>query len=264
MHANARRLLSAFLVLAFATIACFIDFSPPPASSPIELTITAYEETRSYVSGLQTKAADLNARATQIYAEGTALAAKYGTVSPTETAIDTPSPTAGAALIPATGAPVLVNPGFEDGIVGWTDINSNCGSKSDADNSEAHSGSQSRKLYLRFCGSYIFQRASGTLPSGSSLTLKAWVKMPSAGDAANKWFRLGLMIGGAGGQTANVYVDQYNPLPNWTQLTVGPLVAGFPVAWVEVIAQSDRGGGADQAYDKPLWVDDFSLETKTP
>jgi hypothetical protein len=41
---------------------------------------------------------------------------------------------------------------------------------------------------LRKCGSYLSQRASGSLPTDSPLTFKAWVKMAFAEDKANKYF----------------------------------------------------------------------------
>jgi hypothetical protein len=262
MRSNIIRLLSAVVVFTFAILACGGGSSGPP-SGP-EAARERESETAFYLPFAQTeavqatqKAASLNITATEIYAQGTALAARYTAEASSTTPVPVP--------IPVSGAPALVNPGFEDGILGWTDVNSTCGSKSDADNGEAHSGAQSRKLYLRFCGSVIYQRASGSLPQGSSATLKAWVKMPFPGDQANKWFRLSLILGGAdSSQTAQAFVDQFDALPDWTQLTVGPLVADFPVTWIEVMAQSDKGGGADQAYDKPVWVDDFELVTQTP
>jgi len=261
---NSRLLWSGVLALVFAILACtFPGYFPlitGAAATEYALTSAAqeifYNQTAAVVQALNAtqQAANLNTTATQIYAEGTSLAARYATI----TATTTPNPTS------VTAGPVLVNPGFEDGIDGWTDINSTCNSRSDADNTEAHSGTQSRKLYLRYCGSYITQHVIGSLPTGSSLTLKAWVKMPFAGDKANKYFTLNLVLGSASGQTSKVSLDQFDAISDWTQLTVGPVVATFPVAWVEVIAETDKGGGNNTGYDKPVWVDDFELVTQAP
>ena len=255
MKTNVRRLLLAVLFLAFAGLACNIPNMNPNLSddelTKAALTNAAYgpQDTQTSQALETSQAANLNATATEIYARGTALAASY--LTPTIT--DTPLP----------AGPVLVNPGFEAGIDGWTDINSNCGSKSDADSTEAHSGTQSRKLYLRYCGSYISQTVHDSLPAGSSLTLKVWAKMPAAGDQANKVFTLSLVISSASGQTSKATIDVVNAMPDWTQLTVGPLVADFPVSSVEVIAETDKGGGDFNGYDRPVWIDDFELVSQT-
>lgn len=161
--------------------------------------------------------------------------------------------------------PELINPGFEDGILGWAEdpVQFEWGGESVAETGVAHTGGQSRKLWLRWGGSNIGQRVLVELPAESQVSLTAWVMMPFPGEKTNKWFTLTLVTGAADGQQDMLFVDQMNALPNWTQLSVGPLITRFPVNWIEVRAQTNKGDGSNRGYNKPVWVDDFELSIQT-
>ncbi|MEW5859994.1 MAG: hypothetical protein AB1861_21840 [Cyanobacteriota bacterium] len=187
------------------------------------------------------------------------------TATHTPVATSTATPTLAPTLTPRTLA-ALVNPGFESGFVGWSEdpATFQYGGESVAESGEAYSGQQSRKLFLRWGGSHIIQRIETDLPAGSHISLSAWVKMPSPGEQSNKWFTLELVAGGADGGSQSLFVDQMTALPDWSQLTVGPLTTNSQVVWVEVHAYTTKGDGSYQDFDKPVWVDDFQLSVQLP
>jgi len=162
----------------------------------------------------------------------------------------------------------ITNPGFEDGFSGWVEhhtvINSeNADSSSVDDTSVAKSGIHSRKLFLRKGGSYIQQTITfdRPLPVHSKLRLNVNVRMPHHGTDANKWLTLMLITRGeASDQVEYAQIEQQNPLSEWTQLSVETESLAYPIHEVEIHALTTKGGGAHDGFDKPVWVDDFSLE----
>ena len=159
---------------------------------------------------------------------------------------------------------LIVNPGFEEGFVGWSEDQAQLehGGQSVEDSTETHRGQQSRKLFLRWGGSKIIQGISlpTPLPTGIRITLRAWVKMPHAGSQSNKWFTLELVTISADGRKESKAIDQSDALPDWSQLSVGPLVTGFPVTRLEIHAMTSKGNGSYRGFDQPVWVDDFELD----
>lgn len=189
----------------------------------------------------------------------------------TETHTETPVPIlpSPATQTPTSG-PVqvqLVNPGFEQGFIGWNEdpATFEYGGQSVEGTDANHSGQRSRKLFLRWGGSHILQRVVTNLITGSQITLTTWIMMPFPGDRDNKWFVLELWAGSSDGhQEILGAIDQINALPNWSQLSIGPITSDFPIAWLEVHARTTAGGGTYHDYDKPVWVDDFKLSVKSP
>jgi hypothetical protein len=162
--------------------------------------------------------------------------------------------------------PAIVNPGFEQAanfFDPWSELPSafQYGGQSVNEATLSHSGSHSRKLFLRYGGSYILQRmpADPALPLNSQLTLSVFVKMPYAGARTNKCFSLELVIGGDAGQQKSARLDNYNALPSWTSLSVDITNPDFPITWIEIHAMTNKGDGSDRASDKPVYVDDFLL-----
>ena len=159
---------------------------------------------------------------------------------------------------------LIVNPGFEEGFVGWSEdpAQFEYGGQSVEDSTEVHRGQQSRKLFLRRGGSHIIQNISlpTPLPTGIRITLRAWVKMPHAGSQSNKWFTLELVTISADGRKKSKAIDQFDALPDWSQLSVGPLATGFPVTRLEIHAMTSKGDGSYRGFDQPVWVDDFELD----
>ena len=179
-----------------------------------------------------------------------------------------PPPTAGSVtLAPTTPPPpVIQNPGFENGPAffdSWTELPATFqyGGQSVDEATIRHSGGHSRKLFLRYGGSYIIQRipVDPPLPLNSQLTLSVFVLMPFPGDKTNKDFSLELVIGYGTAQTKNSRIDVYDAMPNWTQLSVTIVNATFPITWVELHAMTNNGNGLYHGFDKPAYVDDFAL-----
>jgi len=178
------------------------------------------------------------------------------------------APTAVAVtLAPTTPAlPVIQNPGFENGPAffdAWSELPATFqyGGQSVDEATIHHSGKHSRKLFLRYGGSYIIQRipVDPPLPLNSRLTLSTFVLMPFPGEKTNKDFSLELVIGNGTAQTKNSRIDVYAAMPNWTQLSVTIVNATFPITWVELHAMTNNGNGLYHGFDKPAYVDDFAL-----
>jgi hypothetical protein len=159
--------------------------------------------------------------------------------------------------------PTIMNPGFEDGFNGWTELPAalTYGGQSVDEDVVSRTGSHSRKLFLRYGGSYIFQRIplDTSLPPNSQITLAAWVKMPYAGTKANKCFTLELVIGNDNNQQKSAFRDQFDVLPNWTEITVTIANFDFPATWIEIRAMTNKGDGIYHNSDQPVYVDDFGL-----
>ncbi len=158
----------------------------------------------------------------------------------------------------------LKNPGFEDGFNYWSELPAALlydGQSVDED-VVSHSGNHSRKLFLRYGGSYILQRipVNPPLPLHSKVTLFVFVKMPYAGTQSNKCFTLELVIGNANLQQKATYRDQYDALSDWTELWVAVENSDFPITWIEIHAMTNKGEGLNRDFDKPVYVDDFMTE----
>jgi hypothetical protein len=60
--------------------------------------------------------------------------------------------------------------------------------------------------------------------------------------------------------TKNSRIDVYNAMPSRTSLSVDLVNAAFPVTWIEIHAMTNQGDGTYHGFDKPAYVDDFSLK----
>ena len=164
--------------------------------------------------------------------------------------------------------PTIQNPGFENGFSPWTELPAalTYGGQSVDENVVARSGSHSRKLFLRYGGSYVIQRvtADPPLPVNAVVTLKMFIKMPEAGSQSNKVFTLELVIGDSAGHTVTVKRDQADALADWTELTLSASSPDFEAAWIEIHAMTNKGDGNYKNFDKVVYVDDFSLEISQP
>ena len=160
------------------------------------------------------------------------------------------------------------NPGFENGFDPWSELQDalQYGGQSVDENIVSHSGSHSRKLFLRYGGSYILQRipVDPALPLNSSVTLHVWIEMPYAGEKSNKCFTLELVVGNGNGQQKASSEDLYDASPDWTALSVTVENPGFPITWIEIHAMTNKGDGSYRSFDKPVYVDDFLLEAFSP
>jgi hypothetical protein len=162
----------------------------------------------------------------------------------------------------------IKNPGFEDGFSPWSELPAALayGGQSEDENVVSRSGSHSRKLFLRYGGSYILQRipVNPPLPANSSTTLHVWLEMPYAGEKTNKCFSLELVVGNGAGQQKASSEDLYDASPNWTALSVTIENPGFPITWIEIHAMTNKGDGSYRSFDKPVYLDDFLLEVFSP
>jgi len=171
-----------------------------------------------------------------------------------------------APLTGQSSLPSIANPGFEQAanfFDPWSELPAalQYGGQSVDETDLSHSGSHSRKLFLRYGGSYILQRipVDPPLPLNSQLTLSVFVMMPYPGAKTNKCFSLELVVGDATGAQKAARLDNYDALPDWTNLSVDLTNTGFPISSIEVHAMSNKGDGSDRGFDKPVYVDDFSL-----
>jgi nucleoside phosphorylase len=166
----------------------------------------------------------------------------------------------------------IANPGFEDGFLGWEEDSSVIDSAQAASMSidasdEAHSGVHSRKLFLREGGSYIRQvvQLRNPLAAHCQIRLGAYVRMPFSGDPANKWFTLMLITRGEDSdQLEYAHVEQFDPLVEWTEVATHTRRLDYPIHKLEIHAFTTKGGGAHKGFDKPVWVDDFTIEYRNP
>jgi nucleoside phosphorylase len=165
----------------------------------------------------------------------------------------------------------IVNPGFEDGFGGWEEdssvINSEqAASRSVDDTTAAHSGTHSRKLFLREGGSYIKQivKLKNPLSAHCQIRLGVYVRMPFRGGSANKWFTLMLITyGGSSDQVDYAQTEQFDTSVEWTKVTAQTEQLNYPIHKLEIHAFTTKGGGAHKGFDKPVWVDDFNLEYRS-
>jgi hypothetical protein len=164
--------------------------------------------------------------------------------------------------------PVIQNPGFESGFDPWKELPAaiQYGGQSVDENVVTHSGGHSRKLFLRYGGSYIFQRvpADPALPLNSTITLTVLVKMPQDGSLSNKVFTLEMVVGDDAGHTQTVNLDWHYAILGWGALEVHLKNTDFPVTWIEVRAMTNKGDGLYKDFDKIVYVDDFYLDVILP
>ena len=178
-------------------------------------------------------------------------------------------PAAPAAPVQTYPDNLLKNPGFEEGFNSWSELPDalQYGGQSVDEDVVAHTGEHSRKLFLRYGGSYIIQRVSvdPVLPVGSSVSLNLWYKMPYAGGPTNKCFNLQWVVGNdSGGQETETSADTCAPSPNWTQFGMINANTDIPISWIEVHALTNKGDGNYKNFDKPVYVDDFTLKVLHP
>ncbi len=165
----------------------------------------------------------------------------------------------------------IVNPGFKDGFVGWEEDSSVINSEQEAsrsvdDPTEAHSGTHSRKLFLREGGSYIKQivKLKNPLPTQCQIRLGVYVKMPFRGDPANKWFTLILITyGGSSDQLEYWSKEQRDTLVEWTEVTIQTEQLDYPIHKLEIRVFTTKGDGVHKGFDKSVWVDDFTIEYRS-
>jgi hypothetical protein len=181
-----------------------------------------------------------------------------------------------ASAVPVAPQPVsqypanlLKNPGFEDGFNDWSENPDafKYGGQSVDENVVAHSGEHSRKLFLRYGGSDILQRVTVNppLPMGSSIILNFWFKMPDAGSKTNKCFDLKMTYGNdAGQQETAITSDICEAFSDWDETALSNSSTDIQVTWIEVHAVTTKGDGTDKNFDKPVYVDDFTLTVSPP
>ena len=170
--------------------------------------------------------------------------------------------------------PTLQNPGFEQGFDHWSELPAavTYGGASVDENVVSHSGTHSRKLFLRYGGSYIIQRIPENpilmldpeVPVNSSFTLYVSIKMPYAGTSSNKVFTLELVVGDGNGHTVSAKIDQTAAIPDWGEVYVTLTNPDWPVNWIEVHAMTNKGDGIYKNFDRCVYLDDFKLEIHTP
>ena len=169
---------------------------------------------------------------------------------------------------PKAQLPVLKNPGFEDGFNFWSELPGalQYGGQSVDEDVVAYTGGHSRKLFLRYGGSYIIQRMplDPPLPVDSLLTLSVSVRMPYGGTPSNKIFQLELVAGDAGSRQMKTTAEFPGPYPDWTPLMITLTITDFPASWVEVHAMTNHGDGLYKNFDRPVYVDDFTLVIDLP
>ena len=177
-------------------------------------------------------------------------------------------PAAPAAPVQTYPDNLLKNPGFEEGFNSWSELPDalQYGGQSVDEDVVAHTGEHSRKLFLRYGGSYIIQRVAvdPPLPVNTHIVLSTFVNMPSAGSKSNKCFTLEMIIGSSDNQQEAVSYDYYEATSGWQQDFVLTNNLDFPVTWIEIHAMTNKGDGLYKDFDKPVYVDDFTLEVTPP
>jgi len=181
-----------------------------------------------------------------------------------------------ASAVPASQQPVspypanlLKNPGFEDGFKYWSENPAalQYGGQSVDEDVVAHAGDHSRKLFLRYGGSDILQRVTvnPALPVGSSIVLDIWFKMPDAGSKTNKCFNLKMIYGNDASQQETATTSDFcEAFSGWDETALSNSSTDIPVTWIEVHATTTKGDGTNKNFDKPVYVDDFTLKVLPP
>jgi hypothetical protein len=181
-----------------------------------------------------------------------------------------------ASAVPVASQPgtlypanLLKNPGFENGFNDWSENPDafTYGGQSVDEDVVAHSGEHSRKLFLRYGGSDILQRVTVNppLPVGSSIILDIWFKMPEAGSKTNKCFNLKMNYGNDAGQQETATTSDFcEAFSGWDETALSNSSTDIQVTWIEVHAVTTKGDGTYKNFDKPVYVDDFTLTVLPP
>ncbi len=56
---------------------------------------------------------------------------------------------------------------------------------------------------------------------------------------------------------------EVDTLVEWTKVTVQTEQLAYPIHKLEIHAFTTKGGGAHEGFDKPVWVDDFTIEYRS-
>jgi hypothetical protein len=170
----------------------------------------------------------------------------------------------------ATDLPVQ-NPGFEDGPsqTAWQrGTNGPCTSPGNAptvydgqtgDPSNVHTGRYS--LRYTFNSDKAWQIVDGPVIAGATVTLSAWVKMPTQGSPSTKVLSLDFQGMNEFGQCIwgkTSFPEYGGPFPDWTPLHVD-FVVPAAAARVLVAIHTQNGWGCGGICSNPLWVDDVVL-----
>ena len=73
-----------------------------------------------------------------------------------------------------------------------------------------------------------------------------------------------MIIGSSDNQQEAVSYDYYEATSGWQQDFVLTNNLDFPVTWIEIHAMTNKGDGLYKDFDKPVYVDDFTLEVTPP
>ena len=252
MNSRSRTLVLGLLIMLLAAMACNL---------PVGQQIAATELVDTLVGGDKPPAASQVPAASAVPASEAPAASKVPAASQV--------PAAPAAPIQVYPDNLLKNPGFEEGFNFWSELQDalQYGGQSVDEDVVAHTGEHSRKLFLRYGGSYIIQRVKvdPVLPTGSSIGLYVWYKMPYAGGLTNKCFDLQWMAGNdSGGQETETSTDSCAPSADWVQIGIATSSTDIPISWIEVHAMTNKGDGNYKNFDKPVYVDDFTLKVLPP
>lgn len=161
-------------------------------------------------------------------------------------------------LCGAAQAGLVVNPGFEQGMFGWNFYDNGGQNNQYVDTNVSHSGQNSGALLLRWYGGQIEQDIAVNLPVGTPISLSWWQKQPYPGTHENKWYGGGLIAFDAQGGYDVAGVEQFNPLPDWTQQQVS-LVTTRPVVKLRIAHGTGAGNGNYSGRDRIVWIDDHVL-----
>ncbi|MEV1121870.1 family 43 glycosylhydrolase [Actinosynnema sp. NPDC049800] len=177
---------------------------------------------------------------------------------------------AGLAATPAATAAepnLITNPGFEDGLTGWT-VNS--GNATDgavlSTTADAHSGSGAVQVTNRkTTGSGPAQDLAGKVQAGKTYTVTAWVKYENAASPATKQFFVTMHYGGSTYTnlgTGTVPRGQWGLLQGTFTIPAGQSVT-TPRVFVETPWTADPGA-APATHLMDFKVDDVVLREFTP
>lgn len=166
-----------------------------------------------------------------------------------------------AALTTQASAQInVLNPGFEQLELGWTMWQGN-GLRDNVmvDTTVSHSGVASTKVLLREWGGYAHQVLPVNVVAGRRYRLSWWMKMPYAGSWDNKVFSCALFADNPGVSSEFSSMHQTDPVPEWTLQTLD-LVPTVGATQLRIEFQTGAGNGSYAGYDRPVYVDDFSIE----
>ncbi|MFJ6677331.1 family 43 glycosylhydrolase [Actinosynnema sp. NPDC091369] len=178
---------------------------------------------------------------------------------------------AGGLAVPpaatASGPNLITNPGFEDGLAGWTTNNGNATDGATlAPTADAHSGTASVLVTnRRTTGSGPAQDLAGKVQAGKTYTVTAWVKYENAASPATKQFFVTMHYGGSTYTnlgTGTVPRGQWGLLQGTFTIPAGQAVT-TPRVFVETPWTADPAA-APATHLMDFAVDDVTLREFTP